>query len=183
MSKKIIQKTGNVVSVEIIQRKIYLMRGCKVMLDRDLAQLYGVETRRLNEQVKRNIKRFPDEFMFQLTKTETQNWISRFAISNKEKMGIRKMPYVFTQEGVAMLSSVLNSDRAIDVNIQIMKTFAKLREMLLSNKDLACKIEEMEKKYDGQFRVVFEAIRQLIKKEEEPSTDYKRTKIGFIVDS
>ena len=168
----------NAVSIEIIQKKIYLIRGLKVMLDRDLAELYGVETRRLNEQVRRNIKRFPGDFMFQLTREEAGNWMSQIAISNKERMGIRKMPYVFTEQGVAMLSSVLNSDRAIEVNIQIMRVFTKLRQMIESHKDLRQKVEEMEKRYDNQFKAVFSAIKQLMT---FPDDAYKRTKVGFKV--
>ena len=154
-----------------------MIRGQKVMLDRDLADLYGVETRRLNEQVKRNIKRFPLDFMFQLTQEENEYWMSQIAISNKEKMGVRKMPYVFTEQGVAMLSSVLNSDRAIEVNIQIMRVFTQLRRMIESHQDLRHKIEEMEKKYDSQFKAVFAAIRQLMT---YPDDAYKRNKAGFI---
>lgn len=164
------------VSMEIIQSKIFLIRGHKVMCDKDLAGLYQVPTFRLNEQVKRNIKRFPTDFMFQLTKKEFDNLISQFAISSWG--GTRKLPYVFTEQGVAMLSSVLHSDRAIEVNIQIMRVFTKLREFILSHKDLRQKIEEMEKKYDNQFGVVFEAIKRLMT---YPDEAYKKTKIGFIV--
>ena len=177
MSKQIYKNT---LSVEIVHSKIYLIRGDKVMFARDLAELYGVETRRLNEQVKRNIKRFPSDFCFQLTVQETRNWMSQIAISNKEKMGIRKMPYVFTEQGVAMLSSVLNSDQAIEVNIQIMRAFTKLRELMISHKDLAYKIEEMEKKYDNQFQTVFNAIKQLLSNSDKDY--YKKTKIGFVID-
>ena len=147
------------------------------MLDKDLAELYGVVTHRLNEQVKRNKKRFPKDFYFQLTQTEFENLISHFAISRWG--GTRKRPYAFTQDGVAMLSSVLNSDRAIDVNIQIMRTFTKLREMLASHKDLARKIEELELKFRGhdeKFVLVFEAIRGLMQEEEKPKRG-----IGFHV--
>ena len=148
------------ISTEVIASRILIIRGKRVMLDSDLAALYGVKTGRLNEQVKRNIKRFPDDFMFQLTKEEALNLISHFATSNWG--GIRKLPNVFTQEGVAMLSSVLNSERAIMVNIQIMRAFTQLRRMLLTNVNLKHKIEEMEKKYDKQFLVVFQAIKQLL---------------------
>ena len=124
---------SDLVPVEVIAGKIFLIRGQKVMLDRNLSKLYGVSTGRLNEQVKRNKKRFPEEFMFQLSKGEFHNLKSQFAISNYLiKMGIRKLPFVFTEQGVAMLSSVLTSDRAINVNIQIMRTFIKLRELVLS---------------------------------------------------
>jgi hypothetical protein len=176
------------VPVEIIQNKIYLIRGHKVMLDRDLAELYKVHTFRLNEQVKRNIKRFPEDFMFQLTKEEFDNLISQIAISRWG--GTRKLPYVFTELGVAMLSSVLNSDRAIEVNIQIMRVFTKLREMMLSHKDLARKIEDLERKFsDHNQKIIqiFEALRRLMA---TPATSpdslpnpYKRTKVGFITDN
>ncbi len=144
------------------------------MVDRDLAQLYRVPTKRLNEQVKRNLKRFPSDFMFQMTEKEFENWKSHCATSNQDRMGLRKRSYVFTQDGVAMLSSVLNSDRAIEVNIQIMRTFTKLRTILASHKNLARKIEELEKKYEHRFSVVFDAIRQLMREEGKP-----KVSIGF----
>jgi len=185
MQKQVIEKSVSLVPVEIIQNKIYLIRGRKVMLDRDLAELYGVETRRLNEQVKRNLKRFPLDFMYQLTKEEAGNWMSQIAISNKERMGIRKMPYVFTEQGVAMLSSVLNSDRAIAVNIQIMRVFTELREMMASHKDLARKIEDLERKFQEKFQehdkkiiLVFNAIKELLADKEEAVK--KRGPLGFI---
>ncbi len=148
---------------EIIEKKIYIIRGQKVMLDKDLASLYSVMPIRLREQVKRNIKRFPDDFMFQLTKEETHIMVSQIAIPSFKYFG-GTLPYVFTEQGVSMLSSILNSDRAIQVNIQIMRTFTKLREMLLNNKELKEKIEQLERKYDGQFKNVFDAIRLLIDK-------------------
>ncbi len=152
-----------VIPVEIIERKIYLIRGQKVMLDSDLAELYGVQTKRLNEQVRRNPKRFPDDFMFQLTNAEMESLRSHFATLKTGRGKHRKyLPLAFTEQGVSMLSSVLNSDRAIEVNVQIMRTFVKLREMLTANKDRARKLDQMEKKYDAQFRVVFDAIRQLM---------------------
>lgn len=158
-----------------IERRIYLLRGQKVMLDRDLAEMYGVSTKRLNEQVKRNPKRFPADFMFQLNKKELADWRSRIATSNPgAKMGIRRLPYAFTEQGVAMLSSVLNSERAILVNVQIMRTFVRLRQMLTSNKELAHRLNKLEKKYDSQFRVVFDAIRELMAPSESP-----RKAIGF----
>lgn len=144
------------------------------MLDRDLADLYGVETRVLNQAVRRNIKRFPHDFMFQLDEDELKIWRSQIVISNKEKMGIRKAPLVFTEQGVAMLSGVLNSDRAIMVNIQIMRTFTKMREMLTENDELRRRIEFLEKQYDEKFGIVFEAIRQLIDDEHE-----EQKEIGF----
>lgn len=180
MSKKIIRNQEAVLPVEVIQNKIYLIRGHKVMLDVDLAELYGVPTKRLKEQVKRNLKRFPeDDFKFELTWEEAQSLRSQIA-TLKRGEHIKYLPFAFTEQGVAMLSSVLNSDKAIEVNIQIIRVFTKLRELLISNKELAHKIEELEKKYDGQFKAVFAAIKQLIT---YPNDAYKRTKAGFIVDS
>lgn len=144
------------------------------MLDRDLAQLYGVTVGRLNEAVKRNEDRFPGDFMFQLTKAELEHLKSQIAISSSTWGGRRHAPYVFTEQGVAMLSSVLRSKRAIEVNIAVMRTFVRLREMISSNKVLARRLTDLEKKYDGQFRVVFEAIRELMA---EPATKSRR--IGF----
>ncbi|MFZ3122659.1 MAG: ORF6N domain-containing protein [Thermodesulfovibrionales bacterium] len=167
----------NLIPVEIIERKIYLIRSQKVMLDSDLAKLYGVPIKRLNEQVRRNLKRFPSDFMFQLTKEEADSLRSQIASLKNGRGEHRKyLPYAFTENGVAMLSSILNSERAIDVNIQIMRTFTKLREMLLTHKDLQKKIEELERKYDMQFKVVFDAIRQLMAPPEP-----KKRKIGFEV--
>jgi phage regulator Rha-like protein len=163
------------IPVEIIEKKIYLIRVHKVMLDSDLAELYGVETKRLNERVRRNLKRFPDDFMFQLTEEEAESLRSHFATLKSGRGKHRKyLPYAFTEQGVAMLSSVLNSDLAIEVNVQIIRTFVKLREMLSTHKDLARKLADMEKKYDAQFKFVFDAIRQLMKPDEP-----KKKPIGF----
>jgi len=156
---------ANIVSVEVITTKILLIRGKKVMLDKDLAALYEVETRQLTRQVRRNIERFPEDFMFQLSKEEFQSLMCHFGTSNRG--GTRKLPFAFTEQGVAMLSGVLRSKRAIQVNIQIMRTFIKLRRMLLANTDLRRKIEEMERKYDKQFAIVFEAIKQLLEPPKE----------------
>jgi len=162
---------------EMIQQKILLIRGEKVMLSVHLAMLYGVETRALNQAVKRNRERFPEDFMFQLTAEEAEVLVSQNVIPHKKYLG-GALPFAFTEQGVAMLSSVLNSKRAIEVNIMIMRTFVKLREMMSSHKDLARKLEELEKKYDGQFQVVFEAIRQLIEVEDKP-----KRKIGYVSES
>jgi len=132
------------------------------MVDRDLALLYGVPTKVLNQAVRRNISRFPEDFMFQMNDAEFDHWKSQIVTSNSERMGLRKRPLVFTEQGVAMLSSVLKSERAIMVNIQIIRTFTKLREMLVEHTDLRRKIEAMEKQYDEQFRVVFDALRRLL---------------------
>lgn len=144
------------------------------MIDSDLAEMYGVETRQLNQAVRRNKDRFPEDFTFQFTPQELENWKSQIVISNRERMGLRKLPYAFTEQGVAMLSSVLKSKRAIQINIHIMRVFTELREMLLTHKDLREKIEKMESKYDKKFRVVFEAIRQMMNEKVEPAR-----KIGF----
>ena len=164
---------SSLISTEVIATKIFVIRGKRVMLDSDLAVLYGVKTKRLNEQVMRNRRRFPEDFMFQLTEEEANFLRSHFATSKRG--GRRYLPYVFTQEGVAMLSSVLNSERAIMVNIQIMRAFAQFRRLLLTHKDLRRKIEEMEKKYDAQFKVVFEALKKLL----EPPPAAERKIIGF----
>jgi len=161
------------IPVEIIERKIYLIRSHKVLLDKDLAVLYGVKPIRLREQVKRNIRRFPEDFMFQLNEQEIDIMVSQTAIPSRKHLGGYR-PYVFTEQGVAMLSSVLNSERAIEVNINIMRAFVKLREMIASNKDLAKKLDNLEKKYDSQFKIVFDAIRQLMA---PPVT--KKKPIGF----
>ncbi len=147
----------SLIPTERIEQSILLIRGHKIMLDRDLAILYGVSTKVLNQAVKRHRDRFPEDFMFQLTKKEALNLISQNAISNWG--GKRKLPRVFTQEGVAMLSSVLNSENAILVNIQIMRAFVQLRRMLFTNHDLRRKIEMMERRYDKQFAMVFKAIK------------------------
>ena len=165
-----------IVPIESIITKIIFFRNEKVLLDRDLAVLYGVETKVLKQAVRRNIKRFPADFMFELSKEEFEDWRSQFVTSNSDKMGLRYRPMAFTEQGVAMLSSVLKSERAIEVNIAIMRAFVRLRQMLASNEELARKLEEMEKKYDEQFKVVFDAIRALMV---PPET--KKRKIGFEV--
>lgn len=157
-----------------VEQNILLIRGQRVILDTDLAKLYGVPTKRLNEQVQRNKKRFPSDFMFQLTPEEVAHLRSQFATSKIGSGGRRYRPYAFTEQGVAMLSSVLHSERAIQVNIAIMRAFVQLREMISSNKGLARRLNELEKKYDSQFRIVFEAIRELMA---EPEPKVKR--IGF----
>jgi hypothetical protein len=169
---------------EAIQSKILFLRGKRVMLDRDLAILYGVETRVLNQAVRRNITRFPDDFMFQLTKEEMEKWRSQIVISNSDKMGLRHKPLAFTELGIAMLSSVLNSEKAIQINIQIMRTFTKMREMLINYQEIKQKIDDMERKYDHQFKVnsylleeVFEEIKAINKLLEPPEKPEK--KIGF----
>lgn len=186
-------------SVQLIERKIYLIRNQKVMLDSDLAELYEVETRRINEQVKRNVSRFPEDFMFRLTQEEYDVLTSQIATSTTTKGGRRHLPYAFTEQGVAMLSSVLNSERAVQVNIAIMRTFVKLRQFLINNEELAKKIELLTefqdlhsaklKQHDDNFKAVFDAIRRLIKATIQPSTalvpqpkEAPKRKAGFIND-
>jgi len=153
---------SSLIPIEKIERMIYFIRGEKVMLDRDLAALYGVPTKALKQAVKRNIDRFPDDFMFELNPAEFENWRSQFVTSKADRKGLRYAPMAFTQHGILMLSSVLNSERAISVNIEIMRAFVKLRQMLASNADLSRRLDELESKYDRQFKVVFDAIRQLM---------------------
>jgi hypothetical protein len=154
-----ISKSLLTIPVERIEKSIFLIRGEKVMLDRDLAKLYGVETRVLNQSVRRNPERFPSDFMFELTRDEIVG-ISQFVTSSNLKFS--KRVTAFTEQGVAMLSSVLHSKRAVVVNVQIMRTFVQLRQMLASNADLSKKLEELERKYDHQFKIIFDAIRQLM---------------------
>ena len=163
------------VPIELIEKKILVIRGEKVMLDADLAELYGVETKMLMRAIKRNIDRFPADFMIQLDKEEFENLRFHFGTSSQWG-GRRYLPYVFTEQGVAMLSSVLNSERAVKVNIEIMRAFVKLREMIASHKGLAKRLAELEKKYDAQFKVVFDAIRQLM-----ATPEPREKKIGFRV--
>ena len=162
------------IPLEVIEQRILLIRGQKVMLSTDLAGLYQVEARVLVQAVKRNIARFPQDFIFQLTEEEFSNLKSQIVISRWG--GLRRArPYAFTEQGVAMLSSVLNSERAVKVNIEIMRAFVRLRQILASNKELAKRLDELEKKYDAQLKVVFDAIRQLMTPPEP-----KRRHIGFL---
>ena len=170
--------TNVAIPSEIIENKIFLIREQKVMLDRDLAELYGVETKRLNEQVKRNIKRFPKDFMFQLSESEFINLKSQFATS-KQWGGRRSLPYVFTEHGILMLSSVLNSDKAIDVNIQIMRIFTKVKEALNDKLTIKLDIEDIKKKLinqDKNIELVFTYLDELIEKQDSPKP---RRQIGF----
>ncbi len=169
--KKLSVKLSAIVSTGI-ERKIWLIRGKKVMFDFDLAELYGVETKQLKRAVQRNITRFPDDFMLQLNLIEYK--ILRCQFGTSSWGGRRYFPYAFTEQGVAMLSSVINSERAIQVNIQIMRAFTQLREMMTTHRDLKRKIEELEQKYDRQFAIVFEAIKRLL---EEPKK--RKLPIGF----
>ena len=162
---------------ERVMNKIYLIRDKKVMIDRDLAELYQVETRVLNQAIRRNIGRFPEDFMFQLTDKEFENWKSQIVISKSEKMGLRKRPLAFTEQGVAMLSSVLNSETAIAVNIQIIRVFTRMRELLLTHKDILLQLEKIEKKltnHDEDIALIFQYLKKLLNPPQPP-----RPKIGF----
>ncbi len=166
---------GSIIPSEAIEKRILFIRGHKVMLDADLAELYGVETRVLVQAVKRNLDRFPADFMLQLTDKEFEDLRSQIVTSSWG--GRRYPPYAFTEQGVAMLSSVLRSKRSVRVNIEIMRTFVKLREMITSQKELARKLKELEKKYDSQFKIVFDALRQILEPPKKP-----RRRIGFKVE-
>jgi hypothetical protein len=169
----------NMIPLARIERAILLIRGEKVILDSSLAELYGVETKVLNQAVKRNSRRFPEDFMFQLTAEEAANLfrLRSQIVTLKQGEHRKYLPYVFTEQGVAMLSSVLHSDRAVRVNIEIMRAFVRLRQMLASNTELARKLDAIEKKYDRQFKVVFDTIRRLM----APPPETKRREIGFHV--
>lgn len=172
---------ADLVPVDLITSKIYLIRSEKVLFDRDLAKLYSVETKALKQAVKRNAERFPADFMFVLSKSEFENWRSQFVTSNSDRMGLRYSPMVFTEQGVAMLSSVLNSDRAIKVNIAIMRAFVQMRKFLQSSEALSKKLIDLEKQINKKFsdqqeqiRIIFEAIKQLMSEKSKP-----KQKIGF----
>ncbi len=163
---------------EVIINKIYVIRGQKVMLDRDLAELYDVQTRRLKEQVRRNINRFPEEFMFELTKEELNEWRTQYASSNRDVMGIRIAPFVFTEHGILMLSSVLNSEKAVQMNIQIIKTFVQLRKLANNYEEIMAKIQQIESQTNEQFSEIYEVLQRLLSKPEEKP----RKQIGYKAD-
>ncbi len=171
-------ETSSLVTLDLIERKIYVARGQKVMLDSDLAKLYGVATKVFNQAVGRNLQRFPEDFRFQLTEEEFEFLRSQFVTSNKGRGGRRYLPYVFTEQGVAMLSGVLNSERAVQVNISIMRAFVSMRKMLLTNEEVGKKLVELESKlgsHDENFKKVFTAIRLLMN-----PPDKSDKQIGFI---
>jgi hypothetical protein len=173
------QENNIAIPDEVIMNQIYHIRGQKIMIDRDLATLYGVETKRLKEAVRRNASRFPEDFMFEMNKQEFENWRSQFASSNADKMGLRYAPFCFTESGVTMLSCVLNSERAIKVNIQIIRIFTKIRQMLMDNTELRLEIEQIKKKVDNQSKnieLVFQYLDELVEKKENPKP---RPQIGF----
>jgi len=169
----------SVIPEEVVINQIYYIRGQKVMLDRDLAKLYQVETRVLKQSVKRNIARFPLDFMFEMSKEELMNWRSQIVISNSDKQGLRYNPFCFTEQGVAMLSSILNSDRAINVNIQIIRVFTKLRQVFIDNTELRLDIEKIKSKLenvDKNMEVVFRYLDELMEPKVEPKP---RKRIGY----
>jgi phage regulator Rha-like protein len=167
---------------EVIVSKIYLIRGKKVMLDRDLAELYKVETKQLKRAVRRNIERFPDDFMFVLSKEELENWRYQFGTSNIEKFGLRVTPFAFTEYGLLMLASVLNSERAIQINIQIVRIFSRMRTMIESHKEILNKLEMLEKKdieLDEKVTLIFEYLKELEQTNKKETDFSKRKRIGF----
>ena len=175
-TKKPTPSAKQLLEADVVAERIHIIRGQKVMLDADLAEVYGVTTRRLNEQVKRNRKRFPEDFMFQLSKAEAQEFVNRsqFATGSQKHRDPRYRPYAFTEHGAVMLASVLSSPIAVEASIQVVRAFIKLRTILAAHKELAQKITELEQKYDERFKVVFAAIKQLM----EPPPGPKR-QIGF----
>ncbi|MFY9226802.1 MAG: ORF6N domain-containing protein [Blastocatellia bacterium] len=180
-NKKISKEENSILPLQSIESRIYFIRQQKVILDSDLAELYEVETKTLNRAVKRNISRFPEDFMFQLTESEFDILRYQFGTSNNKRGGRRYLPYAFTQEGIAMLSSVLNSEQAIQVNIAIMRAFVKLRQFIVSNEELAKKLTEFEKKTDARFQVVFDTIKKLIKAQiPAPPSQIPKKQIGFV---
>lgn len=170
-------KTQLQLADEVVMSKIYMVRNQKVMIDRDLAELYGVETKHLKQAVRRNINRFPDDFMFEMNESELGNWRSQNVTSNSDRQGLRYAPFCFTEQGVTMLSCILNSERAIAVNIQVIRIFTRMREMLLTHKDILLQLEKIEQKlagHDEQIEKVFLYLKQLLNPPQPP-----RQRIGF----
>jgi phage regulator Rha-like protein len=177
-----IDKNELMVPEEVIMSKIYLIRDQKVMLDIDLAELYGIETKQLKRAVRRNISRFPLDFMFELTSEELSNWRRQFGTSNREKMGLRIPPFAFTEHGVLMLASVLNSDRAIIVNIQIVRVFTRMRQLIETHAEILRKLEKLQKKdleQDQQILLIFEYLKQLEQVKQQELEVKERKRIGF----
>ena len=176
------QDTQIMIPDEVVMSKIYVIRGVNVMIDRDLAELYGVETKYLKRQVKRNIIRFQEDFMFELTNQEFNEWRSQFVTSNEDRMGLRYAPYAFTEDGVAQLSTVLNSERAIKVNLQIIRMFSKLRRLTLTHKDILHKLEELERndiEHDKKIELIFEYLKQLEAAKQQELEQKNRKRIGI----
>jgi len=172
-----IEKEKQLIPQVIIEQKIFLIRGKKVMLDMDIAALYGVATKNLNKAVDRNIDRFPEDFMFRLNKKEFENL--RFQIGTSSYGGRRYLPYAFTEQGVAMLSAVLKSKKAIAVSIQIIRTFVKLREMIISNRELRGRLDKLEEKYDKRFKVIFDTLKKLLENNAKAGKTTKKRPLGF----
>lgn len=171
-----------IVPEEIITSKIYQIRGLKVMLDRDLAELYDVETRVLKQAVRRNLRRFPEDFMFEMDKEEFENWRSQNVISKEDKKGLRYAPFCFTEQGITMLSCILSSDRAIDVNIRIIRIFTKMREMLLTHKDILMELEAVKQKLgsnSNDIELIFNYLKQFEQAKQQELEYQNREKIGF----
>lgn len=167
---------------EVITSKIYLIRNKKVMLDRDLAELYGVETRVLKQSVRRNVNRFPPDFMFEMSVDEFQNWRSQIVISNEDKMGLRYPPFCFTEHGVLMLSTVLNSEFAIEINIQIIRVFTRIRSILQSNNEIIAELEQMKSllaEHDNNIVLIYEILEQLEEDKQQQIDQQNREKIGY----
>ncbi len=170
---------------ETIISKIYLIRGNKVILDRDLAEFYGIETRRLKEQVRRNIERFPEDFMIEFTKEELDDFRKQFGNTSKEIMGLRIAPFAFTEHGILMLASVLNTERAIQINIQLVRVFNRMREMLLSHKELFLELEKVKNQlsdHDNKFMLIFEYLKQFEEAKQQEFEQANRKRIGFKTD-
>ena len=179
---KTAKKITKITPDQLVIRKIFVFRGQKVMIDRDLAELYEVETRILNQAVKRNADRFPNDFMFQLTAKELIEWKSQIVISKSEKMGIRRPPFAFTEQGVAMLSGVINSKKAVKMNISIMRAFVEIRRAIINNKNIGNKLKALEEKlgeHDVQLNQIYDAIENLMDKKVEQETWQERKRIGF----
>jgi hypothetical protein len=166
---------------EMVMSKIFVVRNVKIMVDRDLAELYGVETKVLKQSVKRNINRFPDDFMFEMSGDEFKDWRQKY-VSRREKKGLRYAPFCFTEQGVAMLSTILNSDRAIQVNIQIIRIFTKMRTLISTNKEILQKISQLEKKgiqQENQIKIIFEYLQKLMASHQKQSLQKERIMIGY----
>lgn len=167
---------------EVVMSKIYVIRNVKVMLDRDLSELYGVETKVLKQSVKRNISRFPSDFIFEMSEKEFEDWRKEFVTTTEDKKGLRYAPFCFTEQGVAMLSSILNSNRAIQVNIHLIRIFTKMRALLATHKEILQKLEQLEKKdieQDDKIMLIFEYLKQLEKAKQQELEQKNRPKIGF----
>ena len=167
--------SDSIIPIERIEQRIFVIRGERVILDSDLAQIYGVETRVFNQAIRRNIGRFPEDFMFGLTTEEFESLMSQIVISKIGRGGRRKLPLVFTEHGALMAANVLNSPRAVEASVQVVRAFVRMRSMLASNAELSKKIESLEKKYDGQFKAVFDAIKKLMMPKDKPKGG-----IGFV---